>query len=383
MSATSLPHPHFIDRDPQAITAELIAQYERMSGRTLYPAQVERLLIDLIAHREALTRMAVQQAAEQNLLAFARAPMLDYLGELVGVQRSSATAATCTLRFARSQAGQTAVPIAAGTRVASTDGAVIFATDAAALIEAGSTFADVAATCAAQGAAGNGYAAGHIARLVDAWPSMDSEGADNDEGQTFTVSNLTPTAGGADEEDDERLRERIRRAPEAFSVAGSRASYVFHAMAAHPSICDVAVDSPSPGVVRIFPLTLDGLPSADILAAVQAACSAETVRPLCDWVQVTTPVAVRWPLHARLTLYRAADMQQTMAQARAALDAYLAAQRRQLGRDIVPAQLVAALRVAGVYDVQLLEPSHTRVLAAHEWGDVRSVQLDFAGVADG
>lgn len=378
MSATSLPRPHFIDRDPQAITEQLIAQYERMSGRTLYPAQVERLLIDLIAHREALTRMAVQQAAEQNLLAFARAPMLDYLGELVGVQRSSATAATCTLRFARSQAGQTAVPIAAGTRVASTDGAAIFATDAPALIEAGHTFADVPASCVADGAAGNGYAAGHIQRLVDAWPALTDDAA-----QTFTVSNLTPTAGGADEEDDERLRERIRRAPEAFSVAGSRASYVFHAMAAHPSICDVAVDSPSPGVVRIFPLTLDGLPSADILAAVQAACSAETVRPLCDWVQVTTPVAVRWPLHARLTLYRAADMQQTMAQARAALDAYLAAQRRQLGRDIVPAQIVAALRVAGVYDVQLLAPSHTRVLAAHEWGDVDSITLDFAGVADG
>ena len=42
----SLPEPSFIDRDPDAITAEIVAQYELLSGKTLYPAQVERLLID-------------------------------------------------------------------------------------------------------------------------------------------------------------------------------------------------------------------------------------------------------------------------------------------------------------------------------------------------
>ena len=47
----SLPEPSFIDRDPQAITAEIVAQYEQLTGKTLYPAQVERLLIDVIKGR--------------------------------------------------------------------------------------------------------------------------------------------------------------------------------------------------------------------------------------------------------------------------------------------------------------------------------------------
>lgn len=88
----TLPEPDFIARDPAAITAEIIAQYEQLSGKTLYPAQVERLLIDLLAYRETLIRIGIQEAAKQNLVAFAHAPMLDYLGQLVGVTRLPAPA---------------------------------------------------------------------------------------------------------------------------------------------------------------------------------------------------------------------------------------------------------------------------------------------------
>ena len=80
----SLPEPSFIDRDPQAITAEIVAQYEQLTGKTLYPAQVERLLIDVIAYRETLVRIGIQEAAKQNLVAYARAPMLDYLTRIPG-----------------------------------------------------------------------------------------------------------------------------------------------------------------------------------------------------------------------------------------------------------------------------------------------------------
>ncbi|MEW5790045.1 MAG: baseplate assembly protein [Pseudomonadota bacterium] len=76
-----------IPNDPQAITAEIVSQYETATGKTLYPAQVERLLIDLIVYRETLLRAAINDAARQNLVRFARPPMLDYLGELVGVTR--------------------------------------------------------------------------------------------------------------------------------------------------------------------------------------------------------------------------------------------------------------------------------------------------------
>lgn len=73
--------------DASAIRAEIAAAYEAATGKTLYQAQVESLLVDLIAYRETLIRAAINDTARQNLVRFARAPMLDYLGELVGVAR--------------------------------------------------------------------------------------------------------------------------------------------------------------------------------------------------------------------------------------------------------------------------------------------------------
>ncbi|TQS57189.1 baseplate protein, partial [Salmonella enterica subsp. enterica serovar Typhimurium] len=55
----AIAEPDFIDRDPAQITSEMIAQYEEASGKKLYPAQAERLLIDLFAYRENLVRIAI------------------------------------------------------------------------------------------------------------------------------------------------------------------------------------------------------------------------------------------------------------------------------------------------------------------------------------
>ena len=60
----AIAEPNFIDRDPAQITSEMISQYEDASGKKLYPAQAERLLIDLFAYRENLVRIAIQEAAE-------------------------------------------------------------------------------------------------------------------------------------------------------------------------------------------------------------------------------------------------------------------------------------------------------------------------------
>ncbi len=99
----SLPPPVFVNDadglDPNLILADMIAEFEAASGRTLQPAQVERLLINLYAYRESLVRNAIQYAAEQNLLAFASFPMLDYLGQLLSVTRLASQPAVTTLQF--------------------------------------------------------------------------------------------------------------------------------------------------------------------------------------------------------------------------------------------------------------------------------------------
>ena len=98
-----LPPPVFVDDadglDPNLILADMVSAFQTAAGRTLQPAQVERLLINLYAYRESLMRNAIQYAGQQNLLAFAAFPMLDYLGQLLSVTRLPAQGASATLQF--------------------------------------------------------------------------------------------------------------------------------------------------------------------------------------------------------------------------------------------------------------------------------------------
>lgn len=244
----SLPEPSFIDRDPVVITAELKSHWESATGKTLYPGQVEALLIDLLAYRESLVRIGIQEAAKQNLVAFARAPMLDYLGELVGVYR-------------------------------------------------------------------------------------------------------------IDNETDDQLRERIKLAPESFSTAGSRGSYLYHAKSADSSIVDVAIDSPSPGVVAVYPLCSTGVPTQAVLDAVLAICSAEDVRPLTDDVQVFAPAPVDYTIAVTVTPYQWPDRTLVQQQATAALTALAAELQGKLGQDVTTSRVIAAAHLDGVYRVTVQQPA--------------------------
>ncbi len=367
----SLPEPNFIDRDPDAITSEIVARYELLSGKTLYPAQVERLLIDVIAYRETLVRIGIQEAAKQNLVAYARAPMLDYLGELVGVTRLPAQPARTTLRFTVETALATNLLIPAGTRVEGGDGAATFATDADATLLAGQLSVDAAATCEEPGTSGNGWQPGQISSLVDEPGDV----------EVATV-NTSVTSAGYDEEDDDRLRERIKLAPEAFSTAGSRLAYVFHAKSAHQSIVDVAVLSPTAGTVKLYPLLTTGLPDATMLSLVEAKCSADRVRPLTDQVQSLAPTPVDYAIDAQLVLYTNVDTASVKSQAQTNAEAYKADRAAGLGRDVVPSQVIAALQVAGVYQVVLHAPA-LQQLAENEWAHCSGITLTVTGAANG
>ena len=206
---------------------------KRIPAKTLYPAQAERLLIDLWAYREMLVRVAVQEAAKQNLVAFAREPMIDYLGELVGcIPSCPRSLPPPPLQFSVDEALAIDVLIPAGTRVSASD-SVIFATDTDVVLKAGLLLVNVTSTCTEPGTAGNGWQPAQVSQLLDEIDNVD-----------LLVSNLTASSGGSEQEDDDRLRERIRLAPESFTNAGSRGAYRFHAMQAHPNIVDVAVLSP-------------------------------------------------------------------------------------------------------------------------------------------
>lgn len=380
-----LPEPNFVDRDVSAIVADVVADFEKETGRTLYPAQVERLMANIIAYRESLLREAIQDAAKLNLLRYSRAPVIDMLGELVGVSRLPAAPAGCTLRFTVTPLPQ-ARTIPAGTLAQA--GAVAFATTADVVVAENASTVDITALCVNAGVIGNGFVAGQVNTLAAPIAGFTKT----------SVANTDTTAGGTEAEDDDGLRERIAQAPERFSTAGSVGAYRFHAQSAWAGIVDVAVVQPEmtivngelvstnnvpPGQVRLYPLMQDGLPAPAVLTAVKNACSGEKVRPVCDHVLALSPYDIHTTIVAELVLYTSADADDCLRASQAALDAYIKKVRSKLGVDVVRLHIADALKVAGVYDVNVLQPANNIILEAHHWPVFDAVQVTVAGAQHG
>lgn len=373
----TLADPSFVDRDAEAITRDMVRMYEELTGRTLYPAQAERLMVNVIAYRDKLMREAIQDAAKLNLVRYSRGVILDMLGENIGVARLDAAPAECTLRFTFDPAPLAGTILPAGTQASTSSlsgSPLVFATATDVLVPAGAVEINSRAVCTTVGALGNGFVAGQIARLYSAQPA----------GLTVSaVANTTTSSAGADVEDDDHLRRRIVLAPEQFSNCGSVEAYKFYALGANAGITDVAITSPEPGLVHIHPLMVDGLPSAPVLAQVLAACNGETRRPLCDTVAAVAPVLRPFDLTIELTLYAGTDAATAQAAASKAVTAYVQRIQARLGVDVVPSQVAADLDVYGVYRVNVVAPAAVMVLEPNEWPQVTALTVSVVGDAEG
>ncbi len=374
----SLPAPVFVNdadgTNPNLVLADMITAFEAAAGRTLQPAQVERLLIDLYAYRESLVRNAVQYAGQQNLLAFAAFPMIDYLGGLVGVTRLQAQPATTTIQFTLANALTIAYTVTVGTQVGSSDGQFVFATNSDVTIAAGSTTATANATATVAGSGGNGYLPGQINVLL------------NPSALISVATNTSTSSGGAAPETDDHLRIRIQAAPNQFSSAGPAGAYRFFALGVDPSIVDVQVVSPAPGTVNVYVLTgpiaaqpasapnAAGIAAPALLSEVQAAMNADTVRPLTDTVVTSAVSEVDYQISAVVTLYSDADPNLTISAAATAVQELAIELASKIQRDLVPSQIIAALSVPGVYEVTLSSPAYTQ-LTAGQWANCTSISL--------
>lgn len=358
----------FLTTDAQIIYDEVITELESHVGEPLYPGDERRLFGEALAAVFVSMYNALNDAAKQKMLRYARGTVLDALGERVGVTRIAPTSATTTLRFSLSEPVGENVLIPQGTRVTS-DSTHYFATTAAAVIEVGQTAVDVEAASVEGGSSYNGIPIGGITAIVDSIVYVDR------------VTNTTETAGGGDEEGDDSFRERIKAAPSKLSTAGPIKGYQYWAMSADSKIIDVTVKSeqetltrtlpiydgkaftggdtllldtltvytangataakngdytaeysdglltitPTPGgaldeaenirisidttnagVVRIVPMCANGeIPDETVLAKVLAAVNASEVRPLTDRVKVEAPTVVEYDVV--LTYYTTAE----------------------------------------------------------------------------
>lgn len=372
MAFDDLPSISFVDTDATNIEAAVITMYEGITSRTLAQGDPVRLFLQAVAAIIIQQRVLIDYSAKQNLLAYAEDDKLDHLGVLVGVPRLAASAAQTTIRFNLSAAQPQEVIIAAGIRATTANGVVFQVSDPTS-IPVGALYGTAPAICVTTGTIGNGYVPGQVNQLVDPLPWVQS------------ITNTTESEGGAEQEEDDPYRERIRQAPEKYSVAGPGGAYHFWAMSANQNIIDVSVRSPSPAVVELRPLLKNGqIPGTEILDTVFDAVNSKSIRPLTDQVVVLSPEMADFDV--QLVYYinkdnaaKASAIQSAVTQA---ISDYTTWQKSKLGRDVNPSELIWRIRAAGASRVEVTLPVYTP-LEVYQVATVETVTASFGGLENG
>ena len=339
---------NFVETDSEVIANDLISRFEEYLGEALYPGDERRIFLQSIAYVISDQLIHINETGRGNLLRYAEGKELDALGEFYNNDRLPAIKAITTVRFKLANAQPTIITVPKGTRV-TPDGKIFFATDEDVIFSANSVELekDVMATATVGGKSHNDFAIGTINKIVDAIPYVTS------------VTNITISGGGSDEETDDEYRERLRLSPFTFSVAGPANSYKAIALSASGDIGDVAVYSPSAGVVEIA-LIKDGgeipEPTDEILSTVLAACSADDVRPLTDNVRVVPATGI--DMNIALTYYIPNNDTSKVTEIENAVEEYCTWQTEKLGRDINPDKLISMLFNAGAARVTVTSPTY-------------------------
>ena len=364
---------NFLETDAETIRSQIITGFEKASGDTLAAGDPRRLFLLSIADVIIQQRTAINLAAQQNLLSYAQGGYLDALGQLLAVERMAESKAVTTIEFTLSQALGSVYTIPAGTQV--TNGVVTFETDEDLLIPIGQTKGEVSASCTVAGPVGNDYLAGQISTIVT--PMTFVSGAQN----------TTITTGGADAESDSDFADRIRLAPNSFSVAGPEKAYGYPAKSVAPAIIDGKVDSPTPGEVDVYVLLTDGtLPTEDTLEQIEEHLSDENIRPLTDYVVVKAPTASNYEieLHYWINQEDSSKAAQIQADVEAAVEQYRLWQQTKIGRDITPGKLLQLVFAAGAsrVDDSKLKPAAWKKLEAMQVAQCTKVNVVYEGYKD-
>lgn len=196
-----------------------------------------------------------------------------------------------------------------------------------------------------------------------------------DPGDPTAIPPIAPTM-----ESDDALRRRAQLAPARYSTAGPVDAYVFYALGAHADVLDASGTSPSPGVVQVTVLSRvgDGTPSAEVIAAVEAALSEEETRPLTDNVVVQGPELLEYEISATLHLYPGPDETVVLNSAMERIQAYIDKVHR-LGLDVSLSGIYRALHTEGVQRVDLLAPAADMVVARHQVSLLTNLTVEIGG----
>ena len=355
---TLVPDIDFAVKDPTVIEQEVIVDYEAaflaLTGiaKTLAPGDPVRLHLLTVCHWLSHQRTLIDFTGKQNLLKYAKESYLDNLAALLGQRtlRLQATAAITTLRFTLTSGLAFDAVVPKGTQVQAPD-AIIFETLEDGFIPSAGLSVDVPAQALLEGTVGNDFAPGQINTIIN-W----------NQPFALTVANTTTTSGGSDDETDDQYRYRIWLAIESFSTCGPRDAYEFWALTAHPDIIQCVVHSAPEiaGEVWLYPLMKGGeLPTPDILTLVLNSCSADTRRPVTDYVTASAPTTVSYTLD--MTYYVTEDNEVLLStiqkNVNQAVSDWILWQRSFISRDLNCDELRKRCLEAGAKRIVVTSPS--------------------------
>ena len=163
-------------------------------------------------------------------------------------------------------------------------------------------------------------------------------------------------------EEDDALRERVQLVYEGLTTAGPRNSYILHARNASGQVADATAQSPSPAVVVVTVLALEGngVAAADLLETVRARLNDDDVRPVADRLTVQSAEILPYRIDAVVHMSGSGpEIEATLAECKRRLQAWVNP-RRRLGVEVARSGVDAQLHINGVSRVDL-----------NNWTDIR------------
>ena len=358
---------NIITTDSQTIYDNTIGSLEAELNEPLYPGDERRLFAEAQSSFLVSYQNTANEHFKQRFMQHSSGVILDAHGESEGCYRLAKEKARATQRFNIASVLGTNVVIPAGTRVTA-DSEKYFATTEVAIIEAGKLYVDTVVEAVEGGADYNGYGVSQLNFLVDQVPYISN------------VSNLTVTSGGDNgepypEEDggigDASYKERIKLVQSTKSTAGAESTYEYYAKSADSSIEDVKVTSPKPCYIDIYVLCQDGaIPSAEVLAKVETACSAKEVRPLGDRVKAYGVEQVTYDIEFKYYMPVAEEnaVVEYVESENGAIQRYIDWQNAKIGRTINPDRLRSEIlksdtKPIGAERIEIVSPTYKELTA--------------------
>lgn len=321
---------HYLTYDPDAIWDQMMINYVEAGGDILYPGDEKEMLLRSVQADIVQLFAGVDNALRMQTLRYAVGPYLDLIGELRSCERIAASPATATVTITTNATGKTDM-LEAGTTMTA-DGQVFYMLTEDFTLTGYQQTATVEVECMEDGSVGNGLTAGAEMSLA----------ISNDGINSIVVA--TDASGGNEEEDDDTYRERIREYGLASISTGPAQQYEAAAEAVSSQIVDAKALNLSAGNVGIYLILSTQTGAAAVIAAVEAALSAEDVRPLTDSVHVYQATDIEYTLNVQ---YVCDNSSATTAAIGQAVSDYQEWQDNTIGRAFNPDRLMAALYQAG------------------------------------